>query len=53
MNKEGMGGVGGLSRRHRLQQLLFPAGAGRNPYTGFLQGLGMLIEAVAVGNVVQ
>lgn len=44
---------GGVGRMHRLQQLLFPAGAGINLYTGFLGGLGKLIEGVAVGNVVQ
>ena len=42
--------VGGMSR---LQQLLFPAGAGINLCTGSLGGLGKLIEEVAAGNVVQ
>lgn len=37
----------------RLQQLLFPAGAGINLCTGSLGGPGKLIEEVAVGNVVQ
>lgn len=42
-----------MGRMRRLQQLLFPAGAGINLCTGFLGGLGKLIEEVAVGNVVQ
>lgn len=37
---------GVVARKHRLQQLLFPAGAGINLSTGFLGGLGKLIEEV-------
>lgn len=44
---------GVIGKMRRLQQLLFPAGAGINLCTGSLRGLGKLIEEVAVGNVVQ
>lgn len=44
LNKKKREGV--VARMHRLQQLLLPAGAGINLYTGFLRGLGKLIEEV-------
>lgn len=52
VNKK-VGGVGCAGKMCRLQQLLFPAGAGINLCTGSLGGPGKLIEEVAVGNVVQ